>query len=95
MLAPKCLERQTAYGCEIWYTDLNSHGIKRLKSLQLAGLLTILKTYKIVSTVALCVVTGIIISNSLKYTAKCYVILINNEVLTSEHRSFTENSFMK
>lgn len=54
------IEKQIVYGAEIWYPDLNSHGLRRLNSCQRLGLRTIIKTYRNVSTEALCVLTGVV-----------------------------------
>lgn len=53
------IEKQIAYGSEVWFRDLNSHGIRRLSSCQRAGLMTIIKTYRNVSTDSLCTITGV------------------------------------
>lgn len=53
------IEKQISYGAEAWYPDLDSHGLRKLSSCQRLGLLSIIKTYRNVSTDALCVLTGI------------------------------------
>lgn len=54
------IEKQITYGHEVWFADLHYHALRKLSSAQRLGLLSILSTYKSVSTDALCVLTGIV-----------------------------------
>lgn len=59
------IEKKITYGFEVWYPDLNVHGIRRLISCQRQGLLTILKPYRSISNDALCILAGIVPINIL------------------------------
>lgn len=52
------LKKQISYGHEVWFTDLRSHGLTRLSSCQRICLLSIVRSYRSVSTDALCVLAG-------------------------------------
>lgn len=51
---------QILYAFDSWYPYLNAHGKRKLKSIQRMALLGIIKTYRSISTDALCILTGII-----------------------------------
>lgn len=48
------IEKQITYGSEIWFNDLKSHALRKLSSCQRIGLMSIISTYRTVSTDALC-----------------------------------------
>lgn len=74
------IEKQITYGSEIWYNDLKSHALLKLSSCQRIGLMSIVSTYRSVSTDALCVLTGIIpLHIHLKYESLKYQVINEDE----------------
>lgn len=68
--------RKITYGHEIWFPDLKIHAMRKLNSCQRIALLSIISTYRSVSTDALCVITGIVpIQIKLKYDVIKYETL--------------------
>lgn len=62
------IDKQITYGFVCWFPDLRIHALRRLSSCQRIGLLSILNSYRSVSTDALCVLSGVPpISIDLKY----------------------------
>lgn len=50
--------RQILYGSEIWFPCINSHGLRKVNSIQRMALLGITRVYRSISNDALCVLTG-------------------------------------
>lgn len=73
------IEKQICYGFEIWFPDLHVHALRKLSSCQRLGLLSIISTYKTVSTDALCTLTGIPpIHIKLKHEFRKYETMFSN-----------------
>lgn len=79
------IEKQIVYGAEVWFRDLKENALSKLSSCQRLGLLTILSTYRTVSTDALCVLNGIPpLHISLRYLVKKYDIMIGKDTIKYE-----------
>lgn len=64
------IEKPFSYDCEVWATDLKISSLKDLSSHQWLALLSVTKASNLVSTDALCMITGIPpIHLALKYRA--------------------------
>lgn len=87
------IEKQITYGHEIWTGDLKSQALRKLSSCQRIGLLTILHTYRSVSTEALCVMSGVPpLHIKLKYNAQKYnVIHGNSSIMVNDVRISSVN----
>lgn len=90
------IEKQITYGSEVWFPKLHSHAERKLRSCQRLGLLSILSTYKTVSTEALCVITGIVpIMTKLKYETLKYNVINNNGHIEIEGKKIDSENIMK
>lgn len=87
------IEKQITYGSEIWFSDLKSHALMKLSSCQRIGLMSIISTYRTVSTDALCTITGIApLHIQLKYNSLKYNTIYNdNKITMDEDRICKEN----
>lgn len=90
------IEKQIVYGSEIWFNDLKCHALLKLSSCQRIGLMSIISTYRSVSTDALCVLTGIIpLHIHLKYNSLKYKIINNEDHITMEGDVLCQANIMR
>lgn len=90
------LKKQISYGHEIWFGDLNYHGLQRLSSCQRVCLLSIVRSYRSVSTNALCVLAGIPpIHLELASSALYYQIIHGNSSIEIEGLRIDSGNIMK
>lgn len=90
------IEKQITYGSEIWFNDLKVHALMKLSSCQRIGLMSIISTYRSISTDALCVITGIIpLHIQLKYSSLKYNIINNDNQITMEEDVLCQANIMK
>lgn len=90
------IEKQITYGYEVWFSDLKSHALLKLSSCQRIGLLSIISTYRSVSTDALCVITGVTpLHIKLKYDVLKYDVQHGDKSINIEDRLITGGNLMK
>lgn len=90
------IEKKISYGYETWLPDLKTPAIKRLSSCQRLGLLSVVRSYKSVSTEALCVLAGIPpIYLKLKNSFAVFNTLQSNGSYIINDITYHGSSFMK
>ena len=90
------IDKQITYGQEVWSNRINEHTWRRVSSCQRLGLLSIAKTYRTVSTDALCIITGVLpIKISIKNNTIPYMVFNNNYVISMENEEMNADSFEK
>ena len=86
-------EKQILYGHDAWGDFINSHTKRRIFSCQRQGLLSVAKTYRSVSTDALCTITGIPpILITLENEYKVYGVLNGLEEILIENETISKTN---
>lgn len=92
----RVIERQILYGAEVWGKKLHSHAIRKLKSCQRIGMTSIIRSYRTISTDALCVLSGIVpILIKIKYIVMRHDVLNNNVNIDMDGENIDGSCFMK
>lgn len=90
------IEKQIMYGAEVWFQDLNYHAKRKLSSSQRLGLLTIISSYRTVSTEALCVLAGVSpIHITIEYMVKKHRVLKGDATIDSGDIRIHRNNVMR